>query len=158
MALKPDMSHSRSTDISQRWSELTAQNTQEKGGVACVEAQGSGVALGSEENVVQYAAGPSGAVPKGIMLQDINPALPANRAFKNFHNQEVWPGEPVTLLARGWIVTDLISGTPAVGGVAYVGPSGLLATTDGGVSAAVVGRFETTKDADGFAKVSVSLQ
>jgi len=157
MALKPDMSHSRSTDISQRWSELTAQNTQVKGGIACVESQGSGVALGSEDNVVQYAAAASGAVPKGILLQDINPALPANRAFKNFHNQEVWPGEPVTLLARGWIVTDMITGVPAVGGVAYVGASGLLGVSDTG-GCAVVGRFETTKDADGFAKVSITLQ
>jgi hypothetical protein len=157
MALKPDMSYSRSTDISQRWSEITAQNTQEKGGIACVESQGSGVALGSEENVVQYSSGPSGAVPKGILLQDINPALPANRAFKNFHNLEIWPGEPVTLLSRGWIVTDMINGTPAVGGTAYVGPSGLIGVADTG-GCAVVGRFETTKNADGFAKVSITLE
>jgi len=78
--------------------------------------------------------------------------------FEVFHNEEVNPGGSVTLLTRGWLVTDKITGTPAVGGTAYVGVSGNVATTDGGVSAAAIGRFETTKDADGFARVSITIQ
>jgi len=156
MALKPDRDYAEVTDISQYWSDLTAQNTQEKGGIACVETQGSGVALDDTTNVVQYAASASGAVPKGVLLQDINPPLSATRDYKNFHNMEVRPGDKVTLLRKGWLVTDMISGTPVVGGNAYVGVSGLISATSG-TSSARIGRWETTLDADGFAKVYVDI-
>jgi hypothetical protein len=53
-------------------------------------------------------------------------------------------------------VTDAITGTPAAGDVAYMGNSGTVATS-GAAGCAVVGKFETTKDADGFARVYVNL-
>jgi len=158
MALRPDRDYAEVTDISQYWSEVAAQNTQEKGGIACVETQGSGVALDDITNVVQYADSASGAVPKGILLQDVNPPMSATRDFKNFANMEVRPGEKVTLLRKGWLVTDMfVSGISiSVGGPAYVGPSGLIAATSG-TGSSVIGRFETTLDADGFAKVYVDI-
>jgi hypothetical protein len=156
MALKPDRDYAEVTDISQFWSEVTAQNTQEKGGIACVETQGSGVALDDITNVVRYSASASGAIPKGVLLQDVNPPLSATRDYKNFQNLEVRPGEKVTLLRKGWLVTNMISGTPAVGGGAYVGSSGLISATSG-TAAAHIGRFETTLDADGYAKVYIDI-
>ena len=157
MALKPDRDYAEVTDITNFWSEEVAQNTQEAGGIACVESSyGSGVALDNVLNVVAYEADPSGQVPKGILLQPVNPALSATRDYKNFHNNEVRPGEKVTLLRKGWLVTDLISGTPTVGGTAYVGASGLISTTQA-TGAVAIGRFETTLDAEGFARVYVDI-
>jgi hypothetical protein len=156
MALRPDRDYAEVTDISQYWSTAAAQATQEEGGIACVETQGSGVALDDITNVVRYSASASGAVPKGILLHPVNPAMSETRDFKNYANMEVRPGEKVALLRKGWFVTDKLIGTPAVGGTAYVGPSGFIKTTqDSG--AAVIGRFETKVDADGFAKVYADI-
>lgn len=156
MALRPDRDYAEVTDISQYWSTAAAQATQEEGGVACVVTQGSGVALDDTENVVGYVASASGAVPKGILLHPVNPAMSATRDFKNYANMEIRPGEKAALLRKGWLVTDMLSGTPDTGGVAYVGPSGLIKTTQD-AGAAVIGRFETTVDADGFAKIYIDI-
>lgn len=155
MALKPDRDYNESSDISQRWSSAGDQAPKAKGGIACVETQGSGVALGSTVNVVRYAVDPSGAIPKGILLQDVV-ATPSN-GIKNFQSLEVWPGEAVTLVTKGWVVTNMITGSaPAVGDVAYVAASGLISKTQA-TGAKAIGRFETTLDADGYAKVSILL-
>lgn len=156
MALRPDRDYAEVTDISQFWSEVAAQDTQEKGGIACVETQGSGVALDDPTNVVRYSDSASGAVPKGILLQDVNPPMSDTRDFKNFAKGEIRPGEKCTLLRKGWLVTDMISGSPSVGANAYVGPSGLIAATSG-TGSAKIGRWETTVDADGFAKLYVDI-
>jgi hypothetical protein len=155
MALKPDRTV-LDTDITMFWSELTAQQTQTKGGVASVETIGSGVAMDHDRNVVQYAAAASGAVPKGILVQDVNPALSSTRDYKNFHNLEIRPGEKCTLIRKGWVVTDKLSGTPTAGGAAYVGASGLIATTQA-AGAVQIGRFETTVDSGGFARVYIDI-
>lgn len=156
MALRPDRDYAEVTDISQFWSEVAAQNTQEKGGIACVETQGSGVALDDVTNVVRYSATASGAIPKGILLQDVNPPMSSTRDFKNFASGEIRPGEKCTLLRKGWLVTDMVTGTPVVGDNAYVGASGLIAATSG-TGSARIGRWETTVDADGFAKLYVDI-
>lgn len=154
--LKPDRDYAEVTDISNYWSEAVGQTTQEKGGIACVETQGSGVAMDDLTNVVLYHATGSGVVPKGVLLQDVNPPLSATRDYKNFHNMEVRPGEKVTLLRKGWVVTDMILGTPTQGANAYVGVSGLITPTSG-TGVEKIGRFETTLDADGFAKVYIDI-
>jgi hypothetical protein len=157
MALRPDREYNEVTDISYFWSNEAAQATQEKGGIACLEGTGgSGVSLDDASNLAQYATVGSGSIPLGVLLQDVNPPLSATRDFKNFYNMEVRPGEKVTLVRKGWVVTDMVSGTPGVGGIAYVGPSGLIATTSLN-SAPAVGRFESLVDADGFCKIYIDL-
>jgi len=156
MALKPDRNHQEMTDIRQRWSELDAQNTQEKGGVAALESQGSGVAMDPDENVVQYADAPSGAVPMGVLLQDVNPPLSDTRDFKNHSNLEVRPGDKVTLVRQGSLVTNMIVGTPAAGDTAYLAVSGNVSPTQA-AGAPAVGRFETSQDADGFARLAIQI-
>ncbi len=156
MALKPDRDLGEHTDITNYWINDGTQTTKEKGGVASVVSQGSGVAMDASGNVVSYVVDPSGAVPKGVLLQDINPPLSATRDYKNYDNLEARPGEKVTLVRKGWLVTDQISGTPAAGGVAYLGASGLIKTTQD-TGAPTVGRFETTVDADGFARVYIDI-
>jgi len=159
MALKPDRDYNVVTDISHNWSELDAQNTQEKGGVASSESAGSGVGLGQADQVVQYAADPANQIPMGVLLQDVNPPLSTERDYINLHNMEVRPGDPVTLVRKGWVVTDQIIGSaPSAGDTAYLAASGNISTASGagGVNP-VVGRFETTQDSDGFARVYMDI-
>ncbi len=160
MALKPDREYNEVTDITNFWTTVAA----EKGGVASVVTQGSGAALGinitDEANVVGYATSASGSVAKGILLQTVAAAMSATRDFINYESGEIRPGDKCTLVKKGFVVTDMITGTPGVGGVAYLGASGLISTTSGsfgGVATAVVGRFETTVDAAGFARVSIDI-
>lgn len=162
MALKPDRDIHESTDISNFWYADQATAV-EKGGMACVITQGTGVAMGQnivdEPNIVDYDSSVgSTTVPKGILLQNVALAMSATRDFPNFENGEIRPGDKCTLVNHGWVVTDMITSgqTPAIGGIAYLGNSGLLAT--GAVnSSIVVGRFETQKDSNGFCKVYIDL-
>ena len=160
MALKPDREYNETTDITNFWTTVAA----EKGGCASVVTQGSGAAIGQnivdEPNVVGYAASASGSIAKGILIQTVSAVMSATRDFPNFENGEIRPGDKCTLVKRGFVVTDMIIGTPTAGGIAYLGASGNVAVASGsfgGVATAVVGRFETTKDAAGFARVSIDI-
>lgn len=160
MALKPDREYNEVTDITNFWTTIAA----EKGGIASVVTQGSGAALGinitDEANVVEYATSASGAVAKGVLLDTVTAVMSATRDFINFENQEIRPGDKCTLVKKGFVVTDMITGTPVVGGVAYLGASGFISTTSGsfgGATTPVIGRFETTVDAGGFSRVSIDI-
>ncbi len=155
MALKPDRNHAEVTDIRQHWS--TAQTTAVKGGCTSLVTQGSGVSLDADLNVVNYAADPSGQVPMGILLQDVNPELSADRDFVNRSNLEVRPGDKVTLVRQGNLVTDMVIGTPAVGSGAYLAASGNIGTTSNSGVNPLVGRWESTLDADGFARLAIQI-
>lgn len=163
MALKPDREYNEVTDITNFWVSTTTSGyatTGEKGGLASVVTAGSGAALGinyaDDPNVVSYADSASGAIVKGVLLQDVNARMSTARDFPDYESLEIRPGDKCTLVSRGWLVTNIISGTPAVGGVAYLGPSGYFKTTQD-TSAPKVGRFETTKDANGYARVFVDV-
>jgi len=157
MALKPDREYNETTDLRYFWSELTAQNTAEKGGIACQETVGSGVAMDPVENVAQYAADGSGAVPVGVLLQDVNPEMSTTRDFPDLQSGEKRPGDKVTLLRKGWLVTDMISGTITAGATVYVGDSGNMSTTLISAGHVAVGRVETTADANGFVTVFIDI-
>lgn len=156
MALKPDRSapNAEVTDIRQYWT--TTQTTKDKGGVASLVTQGSGVAMDDVANIVSYLVDPSGAIPIGVLLQDVRPPLSETRDFKNFSNLEIRPGDKCALLKKGEVVTDLVVGAPTAGSVAYLAPSGYLTSVEtSGVP--IVGRFETVKDSDGFIRVTIDL-
>lgn len=163
MALKPDREYNEVLDITNFWlaSDTTARA---RGGIASVVSQGSGADMGQnyladKTNIVDYETSVSSStVPKGILLQDIVIKMSSTRDFPNFENQEIRPGEKCTLVKRGWVVTNMIypDQTPAVGGLAYLGQSGLLATGAEN-SAPLVGRFETTKDANGYCRVAIDI-
>ena len=83
--------------------------------------------------------------------------------FINWHKDEVQKGSKVTLLRKGWVVTDRIypGHTPAIGGLAYVNHSGYIGTggpgAGGVLEEGIVGRFLSTKDEDGYVKVEINL-
>lgn len=160
MALKPDREYNEVTDITCFWS--TSQTSAERGGLASVTGtQGTGAAMGvsitDDPNNVYYHPTASGAIVKGVLLQTVTAPLSATRDFINYENQEIRPGDKCTLVKKGFVVTDMIVGTaPTVGATAYLAASGYI-SKDQATSAPAIGRFETTKDAAGFARVSIDI-
>lgn len=153
MAIKADRYHVQS-DIS-----YFMNTTAERGGVVCPKTVGSGSAMDSALAVVEYATDPSGKIPVGVLMSDVV-NLDLTRQHINWYKEEVQVGGKVTVWTKGDVVTNMIypGETPAANKAAYVGPSGLLLATDNNVSATpIVGVWKSSKDEDGYAKVSVNL-
>ena len=158
MALKADR-YEESTDISFFYNEGTAT----RGGVVILADQGlaSGAALDQGENLVKYGAATKNDVPVGILLNDVvNKDL--TRTHLNQHKDEVQKGGKVTVMTRGWVVTNNIEGTPKAGELAFASPFTAGAVCNGTTFAAqsgelAIGRFMSRADGDGYAKVYVNL-
>lgn len=157
MALKSDRS-TLQTDISFFMNEAAT-----RGGVAALSTGGSGASMDNGSAIVTYAADPSGQVSVGLLVNDmVN--IDLTRQHLNQHKDEVQKGGKVTLLTKGWVVTNSVDGTPAAGGLAYLGQSGNIATATfaaglhgGGAAANVVGRFTSAVDQNGYVKVFIDL-
>ena len=159
MALKADR-YEESTDISYFYNAGTAT----RGGVVAVSTGGSGASMDNGAALVTYAAIPSGKVPVGLLMNDMV-SIDLTRQHLNQHKDEVQKGGKVTLLQKGWVVTNSLEGTsPAAGNAAFLAHSGNLSASDlsndeGDVdgSTRVVGRFLSGVDEDGYAKVFIDL-
>lgn len=150
MALKSDRVELL-TDIS-----FFMNSVAERGGVvSAVGNGGAGAAMDDADAVVEYAADPSGALPIGILVNDVV-NLDLTRQHINWHKDEVQLGGKVTVLRQGQVLTNLVDGTPAAGADAYVAASGYISTTQAS-GAVKIGQFLGATDSDGYAKVSVNL-
>ena len=158
MALKSDR-YEFQTDVSFFMNEVA-----ERGGIVTLATGStpSGAAMDSSLNVVTYVANPSGKVAMGVLLNDmVN--IDLTRQHINWHRDEVQKGGKVTVLRKGYVLTNRIStsGTPAAGDAAYVAESGLISTSGKALSldsgAVRIGRFLSAKDTDGYAKVEINL-
>jgi hypothetical protein len=158
MALKSDR-YEFQTDVSFFMNEVA-----ERGGIVTLATGStpSGAAMDSSLNVVTYVANPSGKVAMGVLLNDmVN--IDLTRQHINWHKDEIQKGGKVTVLRKGYVLTNRIStsGTPAAGDAAYVAESGLISTSGKAVSldsgAVRIGRFLSAKDGDGYAKVEINL-
>jgi hypothetical protein len=133
--------------------------TASKGGCVSMSTAGSGVALDQTSALVTYAAAPSGKVPVGILVNEmVN--IDQSRYSRNIYKDEVQQGGKVTLIKQGWVVTDMIEAgdTPTAGSVARLSHSGYLTSTSlGDAATPIVGRFDSTKDENGYAKLSINL-
>lgn len=130
------------------------------GEVLSVSTTGSGVALDPSTNVATKAASSSGAVPIGLLLQEVV-NLDLTRTPVNWHKDQANTGDKVTLMRKGWGVTNKLTGTITVG-EAVLSSSGTLASkaVDGTHNEAqnpTVGRFVSAKDEAGYAKVYIDL-
>ena len=158
MALKTDRS-TLQTDISFFMNEAAT-----RGGVVAVSTGGSGASMDNGAALVTYAAITSGKVPVGLLMNDMV-SIDLTRQHLNQHKDEVQKGGKVTLLQKGWVVTNSLEGTsPAAGNTAFLAHSGNLSASDlsndeGDVdgSTRVVGRFLSGVDEDGYAKVFIDL-
>lgn len=152
MALKGLRNYNDGVDIS-----FFMNATGERGGIVVSVTAGSGAAMDQSDNVVAYPTGQaqSGTLPVGLLLNDVvNKNL--TQTHINKHKDEMQVGGKVTLLRRGMVVTNKVSGTPTAHGKAYYSNLGELTTTDEG-SCPQVGRFLSTKDADGYCKVEINI-
>ena len=153
MALRPDRDE-HLTDLKFFMNEVS-----ERGIVVCYSSQGSGAAMDDSTAVVAKPANASEAVskhPAGLLLNDVV-NLDLTKQHINFAKDEVQKGNKVLLLRRGWVVTNMISGTPVFGEQAYMGTDGNLVTSSQFSAGTVVGRFLSTKDADGYCKVDINI-
>jgi len=155
MALKADRNELQ-TDISFFYDAAAAT----RGGVVCHDGTtASGAAMDQGVNKVRYQATVTTShVPVGILLNDVvNKDL--TRTHLNHFKDEVQLGGKVTVLRKGWVVTNMITGTPVAGNVAFVTDNGnIIAASNIGASGSLaIGRFLTGKDEDGYAKVEVNL-
>jgi hypothetical protein len=147
MALKSDR-YELQTDISFFYNDGAVS----RGGVVVYDTAGSGASMDQGVNLVKYA---TTGVPVGILLNDVvNKDL--TRTHLNQHKDEVQKGGKVTVLRKGYVVTDKVTGSPSAGATAY-----RCTLTAGNISAVAsgnaIGAFVSSKDEDGYAKVEVNL-
>ena len=158
MALRSDRS-TLQTDISFFMNEAAT-----RGGCVVLSAGGSGASMDNGAALVTYTPA-SGTVPMGILLNDmVN--IDLTRQHLNQHKDEVQKGGKVTILQKGWVVTNSLDckTAPVAGDQAHVTRGGLIANSGGNVatdsSATVdqpIGSFLSGIDEDGYAKVYVDL-
>ena len=156
MALKADR-HELDVDISFFYNEGTA----ERGGVVIIDTAGSGAAMDQAGAKVKYATATTSSFPVGILLNDVV-NLDLTRQHINWHQDEVQKGGKVSILKKGYVVTNLIEGTPTAGLGAFVGDTtaGYIAAGTAAVaneSYQQIGRWLSDKDEDGYAKLEVNL-
>lgn len=136
--------------------------TAERGGIVCMSTVGSGAAMDQAEQLATYAANPSGEATLGVLMCDVV-NLDLTRQHENWHKEEVQKGGKVTIWNKCTVVTDMIypGVTPTAGQRAYVAHSGYIANSkvvgDSSTADPVVGRFQSTKDEDGYCKISVNV-
>jgi hypothetical protein len=156
MALKSDRLELQ-TDISFFYNDGAVT----RGGVVVHDTAGSGAAMDQGVNLVKYKTVAATDVPVGILLNDVVDK-DLTRTHLNQHKDEVQKGGKVTILRKGYVVTNSITGTPSAGNVAYADNSaaGNICNNAGTAIASgnlAIGRFLSSKDEDGYAKVEVNL-
>lgn len=173
MALKPDRKE-LDTDI-----HFFCNTTVEKGELLVFDTGGSGVSVDDASAVVDRSpSNISGTYPAGVVLNDVV-NIDLTRQHLNMAKDEVQLGSKVTLLTRGEITTDLIdtgsAGVPTIGAPAYYGSGAITSggtgrswftasspysSTDDDASTTAgyrVGTFRSTKNSDGYAKISINI-
>lgn len=155
MALKADR-HLARTDIS-----FFCNQVLERGCIVVLDTAGSGsamdqalAAVATPTGIAAGAVAPSSTYPVGLLLNDVV-NIDQTRQHINWHHDEVQKGGKVTLLKNGFVVTNLITGSPTPGKSAYYDGNGYLTSTSN--SSPVVGRFQSNKDADGYIKVDINI-
>jgi|TARA_R110000751_G_scaffold130895_4_gene233023 hypothetical protein len=155
MALKADRNE-LDVDISFFYNAGTA----ERGGVVSITSVGSGAAMDQAGALVAYTAAANDVIPVGILLNDVV-NLDLTRQHINWHKDEVQKGGKVSILKKGYVVTNNITGTPTAGALAYLddltaGNLTVKANVDT-TEYISVGRWMSSLDEDGYAKVEINL-
>ena len=155
MALKPDRIETQ-TDVSFFMNSATGATG--RGGVVSVVTSGSGVSMDDGNAVVNYVATASGALPVGVLLNDVvNYDL--TKQHINWHRDEVQVGSKVAVLRIGQVTTDVVAtGTNSVtaGASAYLANNGFV-SPDQCSGCPKVGQFLSGLDSEGYAKVSINI-
>ena len=154
MALKADR-HELDVDISYFMNE-----TAEKGQIVCFSSAGSGAAMDQAGALVTVAAANGTVIPVGVLLNDVV-NLDLTRQHINWHKDEVQKGGKVAILKKGYVVTNMVEGTPNTAGepacIDDGGATGKFEPCDGSSTDVRVGRFMSLADEDGYYKVEINL-
>ena len=150
MALKGDRVE-HLTDISFFKSDAVA----ERGLILAHATGGSGAAMDDSLAQVDTVTA-TGDAAAGLLLNDVV-NIDLTRQSYNPMKDEMQLGGKVTLLRRGTVVTDQISGTPVVGEAAHFEGNGLLTTASQFDKSQQVGRWLGVKDSDGYCKVEINI-
>ena len=155
MALKADRLELQ-TDISFFYND---DATTRGGVVVHASTAGSGAAMDQGVNLVEEKAVVGSDTVVGILLNDVvNKDL--TRTHLNFHKDEVQKGGKVTILRKGYVVTNKITGTPSAGDPAYAchaNAGNIRKDSPGSSGNLLVGRFLSSEDEDGYAKVEINV-
>lgn len=137
--------------------QFSMNQVAERGGVVSLSTAGSGIARDSAAMVCIYSSSPSGAKPLGVLVQDVvNYDL--TRQHINWYKNEVQLGSKVHIVRKGTFVTNVIvsGATVTAGGTAWLGSQGQFAV-NGSLGGERIGFFDSGKDENGFAQVTVNL-
>lgn len=154
MALKPDRSAEYGSELG-----FYMNSVAERGGVVSLVSVGSGAAMDNANALVIYRSTSSGASPVGVLMNDM---VDVNLALYQLNpaKDEVQKGGKVNLRTWGWVVTNMLKSgdSPVAGSKAYLAPDGRFTITNTGeADSPLVGRFWSSKDQDGYAKVSFNF-
>jgi hypothetical protein len=184
MALKPDRNE-LDVDISYFWATGIGYGGERGGWVSATGSTvASGAAMDQAANQVWYGLNCTGTRPLGLLLNDVV-NIDLTRQILNPYKSEVQVGDKITLLKKGYVVTNRVVSTigPTTvavvpGATAYTGPSGFITTVPSGAlglgtlaanaiifnahinspsGSYVIGKFLSKVDEDGYAKVYVDL-
>lgn len=128
----------------------------ERGCVVIWDTSSTGLGGLDDPNAVVKLPPNSGGTPVGVLMNDVvNKDL--TRTHLNAHKDEVQVNGKVTVLKKGTVQTNMIAAgvSPVAGNSAYYTTNGVF-TTDV-VAGALVGKFASAKDADGYVVVDVRL-
>ncbi len=155
MALKADRNE-LDVDISYFYNAGTA----ERGGIVSIASAGSGAAMDQAGAKVEYKQGAASVIPVGVLLNDVV-NLDLTRQHINWHKDEVQKGGKVAILKKGYVVTNMVEGTPNTAGepacIDDGGATGKFEPCDGSSTDVRVGRFMSLADEDGYYKVEINL-
>lgn len=138
-----------------------------RGGIVTYQTIGSGGAMDQAQALVQYAGASSGNIPAGILLEDMV-SIDLTRQHMNHWQDQVIIGGKLAIGKKGyWVTNSLTQGVAgiAVGDLAVLTSSGNIMNVTPLVSIStlnkavnpVVGRFMSTADEDGYAKVQIDI-
>lgn len=135
--------------------------TASPGVIACVNTSTSGASMDATTNVVVIAPNSSGQRPIGLLLDEVV-NIDLTRIPENWNKAQCVSGDKVSLLRKGYVVTDAVVGTVNAGSGAMLVSSGSVAnqtaiTTWNQVANPKVGKFLSTADEGGFARLYVDL-
>ena len=155
MALKADRNE-LDVDISYFYNAGTA----ERGGIVSIASAGSGAAMDQAGAKVEYKQGAASVIPVGVFLNDVV-NIDLTRQHINWHKDEVQKGGKVAILKKGYVVTNMVEGTPNTAGepacIDDGGATGKFEPCDGSSTDVRVGRFMSLADEDGYYKVEINL-
>lgn len=138
MALKPDRNE-LDVDISYFWATGIGYGSERGGWVSATGSTvASGAAMDQAANQVWYGLNATGVRPLGILLNDVV-NIDLTRQILNPYKSEVQVGDKITLLKKGYVVTNRVVTTigpnsvaVVPGAPAYTGPSGFITSVASG--------------------------